>query len=269
MRFKLGLLQDTATQEKQARREAAEAQAAKHKHETPTVKTEAQTLIDEDKAAKEKEKDEKGEKKQKEAAKPKVKIRPLTEAKAIDSGANFVSETFLLLVGVALILGENWRQNRKQKTHRDDMAERIEEIEKNARKGMVELEKEVLRLRGSQNQNKGTRQPRILSPDIYGSDDLEQDEREVSEKQGLWEWVRQKTIGNSNREENVEISESSPATEKANTTPNFIDSISSSQEKPSSNRTGKNGEFSRPSPLLPQDRKGSFTTGITRPPEDR
>lgn len=197
MRFKLGLLQDTATQEKQAKREAAEAQAAKHKQEAPTVKTEAQTLADEEKAAKEKEREERGERKAKEPAKAKVKIRPLSEAKAIDSGANFVSETFLLLVGVALILGENWRQNRKQKSRREDVAERIgelEEYEKSARKGLVELEKEILRLRQGTDAEKVSRQQRILPPEVYELEEKESGRRQPVE-QGWWLWLKENTVG--------------------------------------------------------------------------
>lgn len=202
MRFKLGLLQDSATQEKQAKREAAEAQAAKHKHEAPTVKTEAQTLADEEKAAKEKEREERGEKKSKEPTKAKVKIRPLSEAKAIDSGANFVSETFLLLVGVALILGENWRQNRKQKSRREDVAERIgelEEYEKSARKGLVELEKEILRLRKGVDPTKGAKQGRILPPEVYELEEREEREQQPPE-QSWWAWMRTIAVGDGKRE---------------------------------------------------------------------
>ena len=82
MRFRLGLLQDRAELEKQAAREAAEAQAKKHKSEAPTVKTEAQTKADE--AAEARSKD--GLDKAKEPKKL-PKIRPLSEAKAIDVGA--------------------------------------------------------------------------------------------------------------------------------------------------------------------------------------
>ena len=211
MRFKLGLLQDTATQEKQAKREAAEAQAAKHKHEAPTVKTEAQTLADEEKATKEKEKDEKGEKKTKEPAKAKVKIRPLSEAKAIDSGANFVSETFLLFVGVALILGENWRQNRKQKSRREDVAERIselEEYEKSARKGLVDLEKEILMLRNGNDAKKVAKQPRILPPEVYELEESETGAR-LPPEQGWWSWIMKNMEGGQKKvEDRVEAASS-------------------------------------------------------------
>ncbi len=215
MRFKLGLLQDSATQEKQAKREAAEAQAAKHKLETPTVKTEAQSLMD-----------EKTEHKQKDVTttKPKVKIRPLSEAKAIDSGANFVSETFLLLVGVALILGENWRQNRKQKTRREDVAERLEELEnyeRKARQGLVELEREVLRLRGENvrlegnNNKRSFNQPRILPREVYELEEKEQSERQSSESQGLWDWLRRNIVGESNEKEAPNAIEANKVTDAA------------------------------------------------------
>ena len=216
MRFKLGLLQDSATQEKQAKREAAEAQAAKHNHEAPTVKTEAQTIADEEKAAKEREREERGEKKGKESAKPKVKIRPLSEAKAIDSGANFVSESFLLLVGVALILGENWRQNRKQKSRREDVAERIgelEDYEKSARKGLVELEKEILRLRREEDPKKGAEQGRILPPEVYELEEREEKERQPP-KQVWWQWIKSNTIGDLKKDErNDENSGPKPVSE--------------------------------------------------------
>lgn len=193
MRFKLGLLQDTAAIEKQTAREAAEAQAKKHKLEAPTVKTEAQTKAEEAAAAKDK---EKGKEKVKEPPKPKPKIRPLSEAKAIDSGANFVSETFLLLVGVALILGENWRQTRKAANRREDIAERLaelEEYEKSARRGMVELEREILRLRAKEGKD-ATSHPRILPQQVWELEEKEEAE-EAPKEQGWWSWIKSSTLG--------------------------------------------------------------------------
>ena len=81
MRFRLGLLQDRAALEKQAAREAAEAQAKKHKSEAPTVKTEAQTKADE--AAENRSKVSLDKMKEQRKL---PKIRPLSEAKAIDVG---------------------------------------------------------------------------------------------------------------------------------------------------------------------------------------
>jgi hypothetical protein len=95
MRFRLGLLQDTAAIERQIAKDAAEHNAKKHKLEIPTVKTEAQMKADE--AADAKRKDG-GEKPKESSSSKKPKIRPLSEAKAIDLGANFVSESFLFVV---------------------------------------------------------------------------------------------------------------------------------------------------------------------------
>ena len=82
MRFRLGLLQDSAALDRQAAREAAEAQAKKHKSEAPTVKTEAQTKADDAAESRSKESLDKAKEQKK-----KPKIRPLSEAKAIDVGA--------------------------------------------------------------------------------------------------------------------------------------------------------------------------------------
>lgn len=191
MRLRLGLLQDTATIEKQAARAAAEAQAKKHKLEVPTVKTEAQTKADEANAARDK---EKGIEKVKVSSKP--KIRPLSEAKAIDSGATFVSEGFLLLVGISLILFENWRSKRKETSRREDVAERIselEESEKLSRKALVELEKEILRLRAKSGQGSGSKQ-RILPKEVRELEEKEELE-EDRKSQGWWPWIRRKSYG--------------------------------------------------------------------------
>lgn len=188
MRFKLGLLQDHAAIEKQTAREAAEHQARRQKLEAPTVKTEAQTKADEAAAAKEK---EKGMEKAKLAPAPKPRIRPLSEAKAIDAGANFVSESFLLLIGVGLILFENWRRGEKETSRREDVNEKIRELEgseKSARKALVELEKEILRLRG-ENMKDIPSKKRILPKEVW---ELEEKEEKAEEKQSpAWmSWVR-------------------------------------------------------------------------------
>ncbi|KAM0755338.1 OPA3-domain-containing protein [Meredithblackwellia eburnea MCA 4105] len=56
-------------------------------------------------------------------------IRPLNDAKAIDSGANFISETFLFGFATLLILGETWRSRRKDSQRRDLVAETLEQHE--------------------------------------------------------------------------------------------------------------------------------------------
>ena len=212
MRFKLGLLQDSASIEKQIAREAAEAQAKKHKHETPTVKTEAAQHRADEAAARDA---EKNKEKSKEPPKSKPKIRPLSEAKAIDSGANFVSETFLLLVGVALILGENWRQSRKASNRREDIAERIAELEeqlKTERRGMVGLEREIIRIRGGANQPSNY-PTRILPKEVW-----ELEEKEEAEDQpkidNWWSWIKWQTakvLPQQERQQEKPASESAPA----------------------------------------------------------
>lgn len=188
MRFKLGILQDHAAIEKQIARDAAEHQAKKHKLEAPTVKTEAQTKADDAAAAKEK---EKGVEKAKRAPALKPRIRPLSEAKAIDAGANFVSESFLLLIGVGLILFENWRRGEKESSRREDINDKIRELEgseKSARKALVELEKEILRLRG-ENVKSLLPKSRILPKEVW---ELEETEEKAEEKQpSRWtSWIR-------------------------------------------------------------------------------
>ena len=120
MRMRLGLLQDPAQIERQIQREAAEAEAKrKHRSSIPTVKSEEETKADE--AAKEKEKEDIKNK----VKKPR-RIRPLSEEKAIDTGANFISETFLFMVAGGLIVVESFRSRRKENNRREDVAEQLE-----------------------------------------------------------------------------------------------------------------------------------------------
>ncbi|KAL8718065.1 MAG: hypothetical protein Q9225_004759 [Loekoesia sp. 1 TL-2023] len=189
MRLRLGLLQDHAAIEKQIAREAAEAQAKKHKQEIPTVKTEAQTKADEANVATEK---ARGAEKAKAASKP--RIRPLSEAKAIDAGANFASETFLLSVGIGLIVFERWWSSRKETTRREDVSDRItelEESEKSARRALVELEKEILRLRAKTGEHKSSN--RILPREVWEREELEEEESKAKAT-GLLSWLRRQNI---------------------------------------------------------------------------
>ena len=181
MRLRLGLLQDAAAIERQAAREAADAKAAKHKQSIPTVKTEAQMKAEE-KAA------EKASKETSEPTKkPAVRIRPLSEAKAVESGATFISETFLFSVAAGLILFESWRSRRKETSRREDVADRLEELEeseKAARRALVELEREVLKLRAREEKylKDSDKHPRrILPREIYEVEEKEeQADEEVS-----------------------------------------------------------------------------------------
>lgn len=186
MRFRLGLLQDRAVLEKQAAREAAEAQAKKHKSKAPTVKTEAQSKADEAAETRSKENLDKAGETRKEP-----KIRPLSEAKAIDLGSNFVSESFLFLVGVSLVFFETYRRSKQETSKREDVADQIEKLENQVklfRKAFVELEKETLKRNGTG--LTGTR--RILPKEVYELE--EEDEKEDKPKgwlswfQGIYRW---------------------------------------------------------------------------------
>ncbi|KAJ3904685.1 optic atrophy 3 protein-domain-containing protein [Lentinula edodes] len=70
---------------------------------------------------------------------PAKHIRPLSETKAIDSGANALAEGFLFSVAAALILGESYRSARNETKRRGGVDERLGVLE-----GRVgELEREL------------------------------------------------------------------------------------------------------------------------------
>ena len=151
MRLRLGLLQDQAAIDRQIAREAERALEKKQKAEIPTVKTEAQAKADEAATIREK---EKASDKSKSPSLPKARIRPLSEAKAIDSGATFISETFLFSVALSTIIFESWRQRRKEATRRGDVTDRLKELEEKERAQEARLEElqheiEVLRKAGA------------------------------------------------------------------------------------------------------------------------
>ncbi|KAL0257492.1 hypothetical protein SLS55_008306 [Diplodia seriata] len=127
VRWRVGLLQDPAVIERQIQRELKEAEAKRRAAQVPTVKTEAQTKADEQ--ALEKQKEEITEK-----HKPKnPRVRPLSENKAIDMGANFISETFMFLVAGSIIIWEQWRSRKKASDRRDVVDDRLDELaEKNS-----------------------------------------------------------------------------------------------------------------------------------------
>jgi hypothetical protein len=122
MRLKLGLLQDQAAIERQVQRELKEVEKKRQALTAPTVKTEAETIADQAMTAQER---KEVEKHVKEAHKP-PRIRPLTETKAIETGANFIAETFLFLVATTLIIAEGWRRDRKEKRQDADVASALE-----------------------------------------------------------------------------------------------------------------------------------------------
>ncbi|EED13352.1 OPA3 domain protein [Talaromyces stipitatus ATCC 10500] len=165
MRLKLGVLRDTAAIEEKAAKEAAEAAARKHRSKVPTAKTEVEVQA-------EKEATEEAKKKAIEEvkAKPLPRIRPLSESKAIDSGANFISETFLFLVAGGLIVFESWRSRRKETSRRSDVQDRLvelEESEKAARRALGILEKELLEIKAQQAKIPVKQMKRILPQEVW------------------------------------------------------------------------------------------------------
>ncbi|OJJ63052.1 hypothetical protein ASPSYDRAFT_146079 [Aspergillus sydowii CBS 593.65] len=137
MRLRLGTIRDNHAA---TRRAAAEAELRKHKPTSPTVKTQAEAKAEEEAIAKAKAAASEAEK-----PAPKPHIRPLSESKAIESGATFISEGFLFLVAGGLILFESWRSRRKENTRRDDVAARLNELEETVgvyREAFVALEKQ-------------------------------------------------------------------------------------------------------------------------------
>jgi myosin-1 len=176
MRLRLGLLRNSAAIDRIATREAAEAQAKRRRHQIPTVKTEAQAKADEAAAARQKAKALEPPK-----PPPMPRIRPLSDAKAIDSGATFISEAFLFMVTGGLIVFETWRSRKKQTFRREDVAERLKELEqseKAARQGMIALEQELVRVRAKLEKTSPEDTERVLPREIWGVEDGEETVRE-------------------------------------------------------------------------------------------
>lgn len=186
MRWRIGLLQDAAALERQAARDAAKKEAERKKASIPTVKTEAETKAEAEAATKEKAAEEKDK------HPPKPKIKPLSETKAIETGANFISETFLFSVAASLIIFESWRSGRKEKNRRDKVAERLGDLEEENRAGrqaLIELEREVLRLRAKE---KGitsaelAKTKKILPAEVYEMIKEDKDAAVTVEKPSGW-----------------------------------------------------------------------------------
>ncbi|KAH7918568.1 OPA3-domain-containing protein, partial [Leucogyrophana mollusca] len=55
-------------------------------------------------------------------------VRPLSETRAIENGANALAEGFLFSVAALLILGESYRTSRNQSKRRDDVDDRLEDL---------------------------------------------------------------------------------------------------------------------------------------------
>lgn len=124
--MRLGLLQDRNAILRQNERQLARDAAAE---EAKRKKAEAQSDVAEGAATavnniKDRSTDKAGR-----PAKRLPTIRPLSEGKAIESGANFISETFLFVVAGGLIIMERWWSNRKETNRREDVAERLASLE--------------------------------------------------------------------------------------------------------------------------------------------
>ncbi|KZT18896.1 OPA3-domain-containing protein [Neolentinus lepideus HHB14362 ss-1] len=59
---------------------------------------------------------------------PAKQIRPLSETKAIENGANALAEGFLFAVAAALILTETWRSSRSQTKRRDAVDDQLDDL---------------------------------------------------------------------------------------------------------------------------------------------
>ncbi|KAF9228907.1 OPA3-domain-containing protein [Gyrodon lividus] len=55
-------------------------------------------------------------------------VRPLSETRAIENGANALAEGFLFTVAALLIVGETYRSSRNQSKRRDDVDDQLEEL---------------------------------------------------------------------------------------------------------------------------------------------
>lgn len=125
------------------------------------------------------------------------RVRPLPEAKAIESGANFISEFFLFAVAGSLILAEQIRARRKEASRRDLVLERLELLEDRTRQDeerLVELEErsrhdeeQILMLEEENWRQKGGRGV------FPGREHAEKKERKIFEPTPLWEEVSQKS----------------------------------------------------------------------------
>ncbi|TFK45942.1 OPA3-domain-containing protein [Heliocybe sulcata] len=59
---------------------------------------------------------------------PAKHVRPLSETKAIENGANALAEGFLFAVAAALIIAEQWRSSRSQTKRRDAVDDQLDDL---------------------------------------------------------------------------------------------------------------------------------------------
>ncbi|KAF9806134.1 hypothetical protein IEO21_08796 [Rhodonia placenta] len=60
---------------------------------------------------------------------PAKHVRPLSETKAIENGANALAEGFLFGVAALLIVGESWRSSRSSSKRRDAVDDKLEDLQ--------------------------------------------------------------------------------------------------------------------------------------------
>ncbi|KAB8621914.1 hypothetical protein FH972_026023 [Carpinus fangiana] len=203
MRMRLGLLQDPAIIDQRIARETEKAEkgrkariaetiAASNPDAPPRTSYDVPTKeeTEEEAVARKKEEREAEKKVREEEAQrlEKIRIRPLSEAKAIDSGANFVSEAFLFLVAGGLILFESLRSRRKEASRREDVRERIEALEAREvdfERRELELENIIGELRVQLGLDKVTAKMAHVKHDTRVQDDLADEQHpQSSQKQG-------------------------------------------------------------------------------------
>ncbi|KAK9467029.1 optic atrophy 3 protein-domain-containing protein [Lipomyces arxii] len=71
----------------------------------------------------------------------KAKVRPLNDAKAIEMGANFLSETFLFSVAASAVIYESVRSSRKASSRQESVADDIAQLQREVIELKAVLEK--------------------------------------------------------------------------------------------------------------------------------
>jgi hypothetical protein len=167
-------------------REQRAAEEKKRKSEQPTVRSELEQKKYEEQQAKEAADEAAGRKEEPKSVK--AKIRPLSEARAIELGANFFSEAFIFGVAVSLLVFEQWRRSTKESDRRDDVADQLEE-----------LKAEILELRSK------------IDPNLETLNELHEREAEAKRKKSStswWNpggWVGNRTPDDASGETDVDI----------------------------------------------------------------
>ncbi|GAN07585.1 OPA3-domain-containing protein [Mucor ambiguus] len=73
------------------------------------------------------------------------KIRPLNDARAVESGANFLSEAFVFAVAASVIFAESWRSRATAKNRRNYVDDALENLE-TQNKSLTEILEETRHL---------------------------------------------------------------------------------------------------------------------------